>query len=158
MFEDGDLEYHVLDVGGQRSERRKWIQCFEDVQVVCFITSLAGFCSVLYEDENENRLVESLKVFKSVATQSCFRNTPFFCWFTKADLFADLASKADMTRTFSDYDGKPGDVDACLAFHKRKFSEILAESSPNKVLRFAQVNCLEGGSVARAFDGLKLFT
>jgi hypothetical protein len=29
--------FRVLDVGGQRSERRKWIHCFENITSVIFI-------------------------------------------------------------------------------------------------------------------------
>ncbi len=37
------LIYRVFDVGGQRSERRKWIQCFDDVTAVIFVVALSGF-------------------------------------------------------------------------------------------------------------------
>lgn len=30
QFEMGKVTYRMLDVGGQRSERRKWVHCFED--------------------------------------------------------------------------------------------------------------------------------
>jgi len=37
-------------VGGQRSERKKWIKCFDDVKAVLFIVNLGGYNSVLFED------------------------------------------------------------------------------------------------------------
>lgn len=40
-----------MDVGGQRSERRKWIHCFENVTALIFIVSLSEYDQVLYEDE-----------------------------------------------------------------------------------------------------------
>ena len=39
-------------MGGQRSERRKWIQCFDDVDAVLFITSLSEYDQMLEEDES----------------------------------------------------------------------------------------------------------
>lgn len=35
--------YQVVDVGGQRSERRKWIHCFDDVKAIIFLEGLAGY-------------------------------------------------------------------------------------------------------------------
>ena len=39
-----------MDVGGQRSERRKWIQCFDDVKAVLFVCALSGYDMTLFED------------------------------------------------------------------------------------------------------------
>ena len=44
------LTCRVVDVGGQRSERRKWIQCFDDVRAVLFVCALSGYDMTLFED------------------------------------------------------------------------------------------------------------
>ena len=31
------VKFHMFDVGGQRDERRKWIQCFNDVTAIIFV-------------------------------------------------------------------------------------------------------------------------
>ncbi len=58
----------MFDVGGQREERRKWIQCFNDVTAIIFVTACSGFNLVLIEDERQNRLKESLDLFKNIWT------------------------------------------------------------------------------------------
>ena len=43
----------MVDVGGQRSERRKWIHCFENVTSIMFLVALSEFDQLLFESENE---------------------------------------------------------------------------------------------------------
>lgn len=43
----------MVDVGGQRSERRKWIHCFENVTSIMFLVALSEYDQVLVESENE---------------------------------------------------------------------------------------------------------
>lgn len=43
---------HMLDVGGQKSERRKWIHCFQDVTSILFLVSLSGYDQCLVEDKD----------------------------------------------------------------------------------------------------------
>lgn len=45
----------MLDVGGQKSERRKWIHCFQDVTTIQFIVSLSGYDQCLVEDKDAVR-------------------------------------------------------------------------------------------------------
>lgn len=40
----------MVDVGGQRSERRKWIRCFDNVELVIFLVAMSEFDQTLYED------------------------------------------------------------------------------------------------------------
>ena len=46
------ISFHRLfDVGGQRSERKKWIHCFEDVTAIIFCVAMSEYDQVLHEDE-----------------------------------------------------------------------------------------------------------
>jgi guanine nucleotide-binding protein subunit alpha len=44
---------HMFDVGGQRSERKKWIHCFESVTSIIFCTALSEYDQVLLEAKNQ---------------------------------------------------------------------------------------------------------
>lgn len=43
--------FRMFDVGGQRSERKKWIHCFEGVTCIIFCGALSAYDMVLVEDE-----------------------------------------------------------------------------------------------------------
>ncbi|KAL1657539.1 putative guanine nucleotide binding alpha inhibiting 1, partial [Schizophyllum commune] len=64
-FTMGPLSIHMFDVGGQRSERKKWIHCFESVTSIIFCTALSEYDQSLLEEKNQNRMAESLVLFES---------------------------------------------------------------------------------------------
>ena len=43
----------MFDVGGQRSERKKWIHCFENVTSIIFCVALSEYDQVLLEESNQ---------------------------------------------------------------------------------------------------------
>ena len=56
------FEYHftdrlrsMFDVGGQRSERKKWIHCFENVTSIIFCVALSEYDQVLLEESSQVR-------------------------------------------------------------------------------------------------------
>src|SRR6202040_277545 len=51
-FQLKDHEMLMVDVGGQKSERRKWIHCFQDVTSILFMVSLSGYDQCLVEDKD----------------------------------------------------------------------------------------------------------
>jgi guanine nucleotide-binding protein subunit alpha len=54
-FQLKDHEILMIDVGGQRSERRKWIHQFQDVTSILFLASLSGYDQCLVEDKDAVR-------------------------------------------------------------------------------------------------------
>jgi hypothetical protein len=45
----------MVDVGGQRSERRKWIAAFEGVLCVLFVVAISEYNQKLAEDKTKVR-------------------------------------------------------------------------------------------------------
>ncbi|CAM9515396.1 unnamed protein product, partial [Phaeothamnion confervicola] len=82
-FNDGPYHYSLVDVGGQRSERRKWIHCFDDVKAVIFLEGLSGYHQVLFEDATQNRMHESLELFEQVVSNPIFEKIPVFVFLNK---------------------------------------------------------------------------
>ena len=52
VFHLREHEMLMVDVGGQKSERRKWIHCFQDVTSILFLVSLSGYDQCLIEDKD----------------------------------------------------------------------------------------------------------
>merc|ERR1712146_171508 len=86
-FDEPPISYHIVDVGGQRSERRKWIHCFDDVKGIIFLVGLSGYHQVLFEDQTQNRMQESLNLFREVCSNPIFAKTPIYVYLNKKDLF-----------------------------------------------------------------------
>lgn len=63
-FGGGTAEFWMYDVGGQRGQRKKWIQVFDGIQAILFLIAASDFDQTLREAENKNRLEESLNLFK----------------------------------------------------------------------------------------------
>lgn len=45
-FDQGPVHFSVVDVGGQRSERKKWMHAFDDAKGIVFVVSLAAYNQV----------------------------------------------------------------------------------------------------------------
>jgi hypothetical protein len=88
-FEYEGVKFKVLDAGGQRAERRKWIHAFEDVTALIFVASLTEYDETLYEDHSKNRLQESLEVWGDVTNNAAFVATPVLLFLNKMDLFVE---------------------------------------------------------------------
>ena len=57
----------MFDVGGQRSERKKWIHCFEGVTCIIFCGALSAYDMVLVEDDEVVGLVLQLTSERSIS-------------------------------------------------------------------------------------------
>ncbi|KAI9631044.1 hypothetical protein KEM48_013300 [Puccinia striiformis f. sp. tritici PST-130] len=75
MFVIGDLNYRMLDVGGQRSERQKWIHCFENVTLIVFLAAISEYDQFLREENSVNRMDEALTLFGSISNSRCFNRS-----------------------------------------------------------------------------------
>jgi len=104
-FSIGDLNFRMVDVGGQRNERRKWIHCFEDVTAILFVGALSEYDQVLEEDESTNRMHESLHLFEETINNEWFAHTPIILFLNKDDIFVEKIKYSDLSVLFSEYKG-----------------------------------------------------
>uniref|UniRef100_A0A8B9L4G0 Guanine nucleotide-binding protein G(i) subunit alpha-1 n=1 Tax=Astyanax mexicanus TaxID=7994 RepID=A0A8B9L4G0_ASTMX len=100
-----DLHFKMFDVGGQRSERKKWIHCFEGVTAIIFCVSLSDYDLVLAEDEEMNRMHESMKLFDSICNNKWFTETSIILFLNKKDLFEEKIKRSPLTICYPEYAG-----------------------------------------------------
>lgn len=81
------VPYRLMDVGGQRSERKKWIHCFQDVKAILFVAALSGYNQMLFECVHRNRLLEAIELFDEICNTTWFRRTSIVLFLNKSDLF-----------------------------------------------------------------------
>ena len=106
QFEFEGMEFSLLDVGGQRNERKKWIHCFESVTAILFCASLNEYDQVLREDPTQNRMKESLTLFDDIVNSPWFKNTPIILFLNKSDLFKEKIKRVNLSTCFENYKGK----------------------------------------------------
>ncbi|KAI8585933.1 guanine nucleotide-binding protein subunit alpha [Geranomyces variabilis] len=122
-FHIGDLTYRMYDVGGQRSERKKWIHCFEEVTAIVFLVAISEYDQVLVEDETVNRMQEALTLFDSICNSRWFVKTSIILFLNKIDLFRDKLPRSPMGKYFPDFEGEE-DYDAACEYILNRFVSL----------------------------------
>uniref|UniRef100_A0A665VKF2 Guanine nucleotide-binding protein G(o) subunit alpha-like n=2 Tax=Echeneis naucrates TaxID=173247 RepID=A0A665VKF2_ECHNA len=124
QFQVNETVFRLYDVGGQRTERRKWLSCFDCIQVVLFVVALSSYDMMLVEDPSANRLQESLQLLMSICTSMVFNNTSLILFMNKTDLFRDkiLLSGRHLRFYLPSYKGADGDVNAAAHHITAMFS------------------------------------
>jgi len=151
-FTVDDSQFRVVDVGGQRSERKKWMNCFDDVSAVLFVVALSEYDLTLYEDSTTNRMSESLKLFQDTVNNPAFVKTPFVLLLNKEDLFRQKLHAAGGTlSTFPDYNGGD-DFTNASGYIRDKFINVA--ENPKKIVLSHVVCATETSSVAGAFTAI----
>ena len=122
-FKNGGITYHLFDVGGQRSERRKWLHCFDDVKAVLFVASLSGYNMTLNEDGTTNRMEESLNLFQAICYNKFFDEASIILFLNKIDLFTEKINNTTqhLRHFFPQYTGPDHNVPAAQEFIRDQF-------------------------------------
>jgi guanine nucleotide-binding protein G(i) subunit alpha len=119
-FKMGSTPVCLVDVGGQISERKKWIHCFENVTSIIFCVALSEYDQVLLEDPSQSRMLDSFLLFNSIINSQWFHNTSIILFLNKIDIFKKKLVTSPLNRYFEDYKGG-ADFEAGAAYLKAKF-------------------------------------
>eukprot|EP01091_Cochliopodium_minus_P012811 TRINITY_DN3983_c0_g1_i1.p1 TRINITY_DN3983_c0_g1~~TRINITY_DN3983_c0_g1_i1.p1 ORF type:complete len:302 (-),score=49.76 TRINITY_DN3983_c0_g1_i1:98-1003(-) len=123
QFKFEGMEFMLLDVGGQRNERKKWIHCFESVTSILFCVSLNEYDQVLREDPTQNRMKESLVLFDDIVNSPWFKDTPVILFLNKSDLFKTKIETVNLNVCFENYKGGKS-FEETSSFIKERFLQL----------------------------------
>ncbi|XP_041673018.1 guanine nucleotide-binding protein subunit alpha-13b [Cheilinus undulatus] len=106
-FEIKNVPFKMVDVGGQRSERRRWFECFDSVTSILFLVSSSEYDQVLMEDRLTNRLSESLNIFETIVNNRVFSNVSIILFLNKTDLLEEKVKQVSIKDYFPEFSGDP---------------------------------------------------
>jgi len=129
-FNINDFHFKLIDVGGQRSERRKWLHCFDSVTAILYFVAMNEYDMLLREDETSNRMVDSIALFEGVCNSPWFKDVTFILLLNKTDLFRQKIDHIDLKVCFPEYTGGCN-FEAASEYIKQKFLQV--NKSPHDV-------------------------
>jgi len=146
-------KFRLVDVGGQRSERKKWMHCFTDVTAVIFVVAMSEYDLRLYEDQDTNRMHESLRLFKEICNMQWFVKTAMILFLNKRDLFADKIARVPLTVCFPEYPPANREYEPAAAFIREKFES--QRENPQKPI-YTQFTCAtDTNNIKFVFDAVR---
>jgi len=129
---DTATEWRIVDVGGSRSQRPKWMPYFDDVDAILFLAPISGFDQVLSEDRTVNRLEDSVLLWKDICSNKLLANVELVLFLNKCDILErKLNAGVRLAKYVRSYGDRENDVESVANYLRGKFSAIHREYSPN---------------------------
>ncbi|KAK6625597.1 hypothetical protein RUM43_005896 [Polyplax serrata] len=150
-----NIPFLFVDVGGQRSQRQKWFQCFDSVTSILFLVSSSEFDQVLVEDRRTNRLQESQNIFDTIVNNQVFSAVSIILFLNKTDLLQKkLAVKETaFNKYFPDYAGDNHDLVQVQDFILKLFVSI--KRDPKKPLFHHYTTAVDTENIKYVFNAVK---
>jgi len=103
-IEIDNVPFLFVDVGGQRTQRQKWFQCFESVTSILFMASTSEYDQVLLEDRRTNRVQESRNIFDTIINNRIFERISVILFLNKIDLLVQKVHHSDIHHYFPEFE------------------------------------------------------
>eukprot|EP00038_Savillea_parva_P000452 m.96220 g.96220 ORF g.96220 m.96220 type:complete len:358 (-) comp10151_c0_seq1:1272-2345(-) len=145
-------EFVMIDVGGQKSERRKWISAFTDVAAVIFVVASSDFDQTSGASESGgNRLREALQLFSHMMRGKQLRDKSVVLFFNKSDLLKEkLEQGRSVKEHFPDYTGPENDLEATQQWLAEKFRS----QCPSEVYHH-YTTAIDTANIRHVFDDIQ---
>ncbi|GMS92151.1 hypothetical protein PENTCL1PPCAC_14326, partial [Pristionchus entomophagus] len=97
--------FRVYDMGGQRSERSKWIHVFDDVNALICNVFFSEYDQTMRENNRKNRLIDALELYDGIITSTFFNKSSVILFLNKKDLFEVKIHQVPLNVCFESYKG-----------------------------------------------------
>ena len=142
--EIGHSGWWMLEVRGQRGENG-----FTALKII-FSPSLSGYNVKLEEDGSQNRLNESMALFKTIMETKIFDHLSIILFLNKKDIFDKKITSFDLKDTFTDFSGRLKDKDEAKKFILSKFLE-----SRRSIIYSHMTNAVDQNNLRHVFSAVK---
>nr|CAH0099041.1 unnamed protein product [Daphnia galeata] len=151
------IPFRFVDVGGQRSQRQKWLQCFDSVTAILFLVSSSEYDQVLMEDRRTKRLEESRNIFDTIVNIRYLVSVAFILFLNKTDLLKAklLARASNIALYFPEYQDDPFDLSKVQAFILNMF--VSARRNNHQVLYHHFTTAVDTENINKVFGAVKDF-
>jgi len=129
--------FKLVDVGGQRSERKKWMHYFEDVTAVVFVAAISEYDQMCYEDLTTNRVDEALGLFRDTLGSKWLQKCHTILFLNKRDIFQEKIKTVPLTTHFPNFTGSDN-YDLAIDYIREQF---LAQNVNKDIRIFVHVTC-----------------
>lgn len=152
-----NVPFLFVDVGGQRTQRQKWFQCFESVTSILFLASSSEFDQRLLEDRITNRLEESLNIFGTIVNNRSFRDVSIILFLNKTDLLIQKvrSRQSNISHFFTDFVGNPHDEGDVQQFILQKFVEQRRLDNTRRPLFHHYTTAVDTQNIKVVFNSVK---
>jgi len=152
VFNIENYKYHIYDCGGQRNERKKWLDRLQKATALIFVVSLSEFDQMCFEDSSTPRMAESLKLWETILGARYFLDSKFFLVFNKKDLFQEKLKEKDITVFFKNYKGK-NEFEPSIDFIEKEFKDMNTE--PDRKVITKVICATDTNNIKNTFDEIR---
>jgi len=162
VFTIKSTRLRIVDVGGQRNERRKWFHCFQEVDAVIFVCALSAYDQTIFEDEETNRMQESLQLFQIINSSEYFQEAAMILFLNKNDLFVEKIGaeysenplKVPLSVCFPECPKHENPYEDGLKYIKNKFQRLIGQRKRSDL--YIHVTCAtDKGNIRKVFNNVQ---
>ncbi|KAG7312667.1 hypothetical protein JYU34_000992 [Plutella xylostella] len=135
-MQGGVQDFWMFDVGGQRGERKKWIQVFEGIHAIWFLVACSDFDQRLREDLSQNRLKEALELFEDVWQSRFLLEAGLIVFLNKQDLLENKIKQGKSIATYfpeyNEYKAAGDEYTRTRLFIRSMFADVTTRKRERK--------------------------